>query len=164
MSTLDANLTALLDALALEAEHLEQLNGLLLEEAAALRRLDRALLERLSPRLEACVVAHLELAKRRDAALRGLLPDAASPSLSMVVGRGVDPSGRTAALLLQLRGLVRGVQRLRAANEAYALTGRSAIEERLTRLHQRAASRAPTYGPRGRISGHGVGPRLRDRG
>ena len=105
MSTLDADLTALLDALALEADHLEQLNGLLLEEAAALRRLDRARLEALTSRIEACVLAHLEIAKRRDDALRGLLPDAASPSLSMVVGRGLDPSGRAASLLIQLRGL-----------------------------------------------------------
>jgi hypothetical protein len=164
MSTLDIDLTDLLDALAREAALLEQLNVLLLEEAAALRRLDRAQLETVSPRIEACVLAHLEVAKRRDTALRRLIPDAVSPSLSMVVSRGADPSGRVAALLLQLRGLVRGVQRLRAANEAYAHTGRSAIEERLTRLHQRAAARAGTYGPRGRIAGHGVGPRLRDRG
>lgn len=147
-----------------EVEHLGALEALLTDESCALRRLDRAALEALAPQMEAQVSRHLESALARNLALRSLLPELPDPTLSALVARGLDPDGRVAALQAVLRDRVRTVQHQRTANEAYARTGRRAIEGRLARILQRKSATTTTYGRAGRFTAPNVGPTLRDRG
>jgi hypothetical protein len=155
---------ALVRVLEDEVEHLGALEALLTDESRALRRLDRAALEALAPQMEAQVARHFESALARNLALRSLLPDLPDPTLSALVARGLDPDGRVAALQAVLRDRVRTVQHQRTANEAYARTGRRAIEGRLARILQRKSATTTTYGRAGRFIAPNVGPTLRDRG
>jgi len=158
------DLDALVRVLEDEVEHLGELEALLADEARALRRLDRAALEVLAVRMDAQVARHLESALARNTALRGLLPDEGEPTLSALVARRLDPDGRVAALQAVLRDRVRTVQHQRTANEAYARTGRRAIEGRLARILQKKSTTTTTYGRAGRFTVPSVGPTLRDRG
>jgi len=158
------NIDALLRILEDEVGHLVELESLLMEEARALRRLNRATLEDLAARMEAQVARHQASADARNVALRGLLPDAAAPTLSALVAHGLDPEGRVSALQAVLRDRVRAVQHQRTANEAYARTGRRAIEGRLARILQKKSATTTTYGRAGRFTAPSVGPTLRDRG
>jgi len=157
--------SSLLAHLEAEAEALSTLESILLEESASLRKLDAALLLPLARRKAEVVEGHLHLAKSRPNRLAACRP-ANPPDHLSALFPDMDEAQRAQAAELQgrLRALVQRMQRLQAMNEAYAETGRQAVDAALGRLSRRRAGGETTYGATGRVQVPARGPQVREQG
>lgn len=148
-----------------EAAALSALESILVEESAALRKLDAATLLPLARRKAEIVEGHLHLAQARQERLTACRPGDPPAHLSALFPE-LDPTQRESGLELQdrIRTLVRRVQNLQAMNQAYAETGRQTVETALGRLARRRAGSETTYGASGRVQSPAGGPRVREQG
>ncbi len=147
--------TELVTHLDAEVACLADLEGCLLDEQQALRRLEVENLLAIAARKTAIVTHQAFLGSARAALLARGDSDGAASCLSAWV-RAASPDAREAieARRERLAELVRRVQRLQAMNEAYAETGRQTVERALARLVRRRAGADTTYGSDGRVHAH----------
>lgn len=140
----------LIEHLNAELECLQALDASLADEARALRALDLEAVLDCARRKERVAERHQLLAEERRARLDAVCPGASNLS---AVCAGAEPAVGEAIGALQRRmiPLVQSIAMHRAANAAYAETGRAAIEGALRRVQRAHAGARTTYAADGRV-------------
>lgn len=140
----------LIEHLNAELECLQALEAALVDEARALRVLDLEAVLDCARRKERVAERHQVLAEERRARLDAVCPGATNLS---AVRAGVEPGLGEAIAALQQRliPLARSVMMHREANQAFAETGREAIEAALRRVQRAHAGPRTTYAADGRV-------------